>query len=98
MSASAAKKQAHPLPKHALRLLIVDDCPDNATSTAILLKSAGHQVLTARNGTEALMVAESFLPQAVLLDIGLPGSRSFWRFKKQTMASPLEIRITPFGE
>ncbi len=45
--------------------------------TEKLLQSAGHQVLTTRNGTEALVVAESFKPQAVLVDIGLPGEDGY---------------------
>jgi CheY-like chemotaxis protein len=39
---------------------------------AILLKFAGHQVQMAYDGLGALELARSFLPQVVLLDIGLP--------------------------
>jgi CheY-like chemotaxis protein len=55
------------------RVLIVDDCPDAAGSLAILLGLWGHEVSMARDGPSALEASHSFQPQAVLLDIGLPG-------------------------
>lgn len=37
------------------------------------LESEGHAVMTAADGTTALKVFEQFLPEAVILDIGMPG-------------------------
>jgi CheY-like chemotaxis protein len=54
------------------RILIVDDNPDGAESLATLLALRGHETRTARDGLEALDVAERFRPDAMLLDIGLP--------------------------
>ncbi len=56
-----------------LRILVVDDCRDAADSLALLLTVLGHQVRTAYDGPAALEMAASFLPEVVLLDIGLPG-------------------------
>jgi CheY-like chemotaxis protein len=39
----------------------------------MMLDLEGHEVRTAADGLEALAVAEEFLPQVVLLDIGMPG-------------------------
>jgi two-component system CheB/CheR fusion protein len=39
----------------------------------MLLRVAGHQVETAHSGTEALEVVAAHNPDAVILDIGLPG-------------------------
>ena len=54
------------------RVLIVDDNRDSATSLALLLKITGNQTKTAFDGLEALATAESFQPNVILLDIGLP--------------------------
>ncbi|MDE2261039.1 MAG: response regulator, partial [Gammaproteobacteria bacterium] len=55
------------------RVLVVDDNSDAAQSMALVARSWGHEVATARDGTEALVVANSFRPDAALVDIGLPG-------------------------
>jgi two-component system OmpR family response regulator len=56
-----------------LRVLVVEDYPDAATSTALLLKLFGHEVDVAGDGPTALRAAAAFPPDVVLLDIGLPG-------------------------
>jgi signal transduction histidine kinase/CheY-like chemotaxis protein len=55
------------------RILIVDDNPDSARSLAIIESRQGHKTWTALNGPDALAIATEFLPDVVLLDIGLPG-------------------------
>jgi PAS domain S-box-containing protein len=55
-----------------LRVLVVDDNVDSAQSLASLLSILGHDVRRAHDGLEALSAAESFRPQVVLLDIGMP--------------------------
>jgi CheY-like chemotaxis protein len=54
------------------RILIVDDYIDAAKTLAMTLKIMGHTPRMAHDGLEALKVAEEFLPDVVLLDIGLP--------------------------
>jgi CheY-like chemotaxis protein len=54
------------------RILVVDDNRDAAESMRVLLKLMGAEVRAAFDGLEALEVAASFHPQAVLLDIGMP--------------------------
>ena len=54
------------------RVLIADDNPDITESLAILLRQYGHEVRTAGDGAEALQIAHEFLPDAVVLDLGLP--------------------------
>jgi CheY-like chemotaxis protein len=58
-------------PEH-LRVLVVDDREDCRASLAQLLSMSGFDVRVACNGGEALAVAAEYLPEAVLLDIGLP--------------------------
>jgi PAS domain S-box-containing protein len=54
------------------RILIVDDNVDAANSLAMLLKITGNETRTAFDGVSAIKVAESFRPDIILLDIGLP--------------------------
>lgn len=55
------------------RVLIVDDNPDAIEASAFLLRLWGHEVRTAREGDTALRIARAWLPEVVLLDLGLPG-------------------------
>ncbi len=55
------------------RILVVDDNRDAAFTLGMLLRLDGFEVRTAYDGPAALQTVESFHPQAVLLDIGLPG-------------------------
>lgn len=59
-------------PLHRFRILVVDDNHDSALSLAMVLGMMGHETRTAHDGETALATAESFNPQVVLLDIGLP--------------------------
>jgi signal transduction histidine kinase len=54
------------------RLLIVEDNPDIADTTATMLAMAGHTVRCAHDGVHAIAEAQSFVPEVVLLDVGLP--------------------------
>jgi CheY-like chemotaxis protein len=55
------------------RLLVVDDNRDAAESMSMLLEMWGHEVAYAYDGPTALRTAEKWQPEAVFLDIGLPG-------------------------
>ncbi len=74
------------------RLLIVDDNVDSAQTLALLQKRRGHDVRVAFTGPEALAVAAEFLPQAMLLDIGLPGMDGF-EVARQIRAMPALAEI-----
>ena len=58
--------------KQGFRILVVDDNHDSALSLAMMLSIMGHETRTAHDGESAVATAESFLPDVVLLDIGLP--------------------------
>jgi CheY-like chemotaxis protein len=53
-------------------MLVVDDNRDAAASLAMLLELDGHSVVTAYDGSSALIAAETHRPDVALLDIGLP--------------------------
>ncbi len=54
------------------KILIVDDEINILMSLEYLLKRKGYQVFIARNGTEALQLADEHTPDLVLLDIMMP--------------------------
>jgi PAS domain S-box-containing protein len=77
----AATAQPHsadrPVAKHdstsgARRILVVDDNTDSADTLAMLFRFRNHEVCVAYDGQAALDLVESFAPDTVLLDIGLP--------------------------
>lgn len=56
-----------------LRILVVDDNVDAAETLAMLLQLVNHEVHIAFDGPSAVTMAAQVQPDAVLLDIGLPG-------------------------
>jgi signal transduction histidine kinase/CheY-like chemotaxis protein len=63
-----------PSPPAAGKVLIVDDNVDAATTLAEVLHLLGAHTAIARDGAQALALAQAGpLPELVLLDIGLPG-------------------------
>jgi PAS domain S-box-containing protein len=71
-SSAKASNGEHEPPSTRRRILVVDDNRDAATSLALLLKLMGHEVQTAHDGFEGIEKAESFRPDLILLDIGMP--------------------------
>ena len=65
------------------RVLVVDDERDAATTWAVLLRKWGFDAEVAHDGQTALQAAAEKPPDAVLLDIGLPGMNGW------TLASKL---------
>jgi PAS domain S-box-containing protein len=59
------------------RVLIVDDNVDGAASLSMFTELLGHTAEVAHNGPQALEKIESFRPDVVFLDIGLPGMSGF---------------------
>ena len=74
----------------ARRILVVDDNRDSADSLSLLLQVTGHDVRTAYDGQEALVEAGRFLPDVVLLDIGMPKLNGYEAARR--------IRDEPWGK
>jgi signal transduction histidine kinase/ActR/RegA family two-component response regulator len=77
---SAAREQSDDEQAQAAirrKILVVDDNRDTAMSCSMLFKTMGHDVQTAYDGIAALELARSFKPEAIFLDIGLPGMNGF---------------------
>ena len=84
------------------RILVVDDNHDSAMSLAMMLSIMGHDTRTAHDGESAVATAESFLPEVVLLDIGLPklnGYEVAQRIRENTWGkSMFLIAVTGWGQ
>ena len=84
----------------AIRILIIEDGRDNATSLAILLRAQGAEVRCAYSGGEGLEQAQRFSPAVILIDIGLPDMNGFEvarRIKEQNHRALL-IACTGFSD
>lgn len=86
----------------SLRVLIVDDNVDAALTIGMLLTALGHTIRTTYDGPTALEAALCFRPQAILLDIGLPGMNGYM-VAEQLRQQPLlknvvVIALTGYGQ
>ncbi|MDI1228590.1 MAG: ATP-binding protein [bacterium] len=61
----------------ALKVLIVDDNKDSAKTMGWTLEMLGHEYRLAYDGESALQIAQTYVPQLILLDIGLPGMTGY---------------------
>ncbi|HEY3258234.1 MAG TPA: response regulator, partial [Gemmatimonadaceae bacterium] len=59
------------------RILVVDDVPANIALLKSLLVRAGHEVLVASNGEDALQVITRECPDLVLMDVLMPRMNGF---------------------
>lgn len=84
------------------RLLVVDDNKDAAESMSMLLEMWGHEVAFAYDGPSALETAQQWRPEAVFLDIGLPGMDGYEvaeRLRELPQArDAVLIAITGYGQ
>lgn len=58
-------------------ILVVDDDERDRTSMAGILESAGYEVRLAASGTQALALAAERVPDAITLDLVMPGMNGF---------------------
>ena len=83
------------------RVFIIDDNVDGADSLATLLGLEGHTVSAANSPAEALQRIESFQPDVVLLDIGLPDMDGYELLRRLHMLPALDgvrfIATTGYG-
>ena len=66
----------------SLRILTIDDNEGVVDSISLFLEMLGHQVESASNGTQGIVAAQSFAPDIILLDIGLPDMDGYQVAKK----------------
>lgn len=85
-----------------LRVLVVDDNKDTVESLSMLLTASGHDVRLAYDGPAAVQAAIDYLPDVVLLDIGLPGLNGYEVAKlireHPTLKNVALVAMTGYGQ
>ncbi|OHB19724.1 MAG: hypothetical protein A2854_03655 [Parcubacteria group bacterium RIFCSPHIGHO2_01_FULL_56_18] len=86
----------------SMRILIVDDNEDAVSTLNMMLHLAGHDTRTARDGIEAVDLANTYRPNVVLLDIGMPrmnGYEAAETIRKQSWGQNMAlIAMTGWGQ
>ncbi|MET0333564.1 MAG: ATP-binding protein, partial [Rhizobacter sp.] len=102
MHGQASGTDERPATATGRKVLVVDDNRDAADSLALMLSFDDHDVRTVFGPEEALTVAAEWLPEIVLLDIGLPGMDGY-EVARRLRASPKTARtqlvaLTGYGQ
>lgn len=90
-----------PVSSHSKRILLVDDNEAAAVGMERLLAHYGHQIHMVHDGKDALTAFHDFLPEVVLLDIGLPdmsGHEVARKIRSHGGKQPILIALTGYGQ
>jgi signal transduction histidine kinase/DNA-binding response OmpR family regulator len=94
-----------PAPAHAgssLRVLIVDDNQDAANTLAEVLRHHGHSVEAVFDGDQALDAAPRLAPDAVVLDLAMPGKDGYETARQlrdlEVTSATLLIALSGYGQ
>jgi PAS domain S-box-containing protein len=93
--------EAAPPPTVRRRVLIIEDNDDARQMLRHLLDRAGHEVHEAAEGTDGLARALALAPDAVIVDIGLPGLDGYTIARRLREAGPpgvLLVAVTGYGQ
>lgn len=61
----------------AKKILVVDDSETDNSSLCAMLKAQGYETLSAFNGEDGVKMAAASKPDAVLMDVVMPGMNGF---------------------
>jgi DNA-binding response OmpR family regulator len=75
------------------RVLLVDDDNEIIDSMRTVLESRGYEVLTARDGNQGLVMAETENPDLVVLDMMMPKRSGFLVLEKLRRSRPVPMRV-----
>lgn len=94
-----ARQQERRRTDRPLRVLIVDDDRDTVATLSAILEQNGYIVQGTFNGADALPAARFFRPDAVILDISVPGISGYGvaqaiRFSFTDLRRPLMIAVS----
>lgn len=88
-----ARSRAHrPGVAFPARILVVEDDSDLRRSLAEALEDEGCEVACAKDGQDALRQLDGPAPQAILLDLTMPGMDG-WTFRSRQRSDPRLARI-----
>jgi PAS domain S-box-containing protein len=100
-TAAPLPSEAAPPPTIRRRVLIIEDNDDARQMLRHLLDRAGHEVHEAAEGTDGLARALALAPDAVIVDIGLPGLDGYTIARRLREAGPpgvLLVAVTGYGQ
>jgi len=84
------------------KVLVVDDNQAAASTMAMAIEYMGHEVRVASDGREGIGVAESFLPEVILMDLGMPvmdGWEAARRIRSEAWGKDLMlVALTGWGQ
>jgi len=63
--------------ERALRIIVLDDDADTVETLSAVLRQVGHDVYGVSNGKEVLPTARFVRPDAIILDISVPGMSGY---------------------
>jgi PAS domain S-box-containing protein len=102
MRATATVPVATPTIRPGLRVLVVEDNVDTARTMSLLLQQLGCATQEVHEGPPVVDAAKSFKPDAILLDVGLPGLDGYQiaRLIRQTpeLSHVRLIAVTGYGQ
>jgi CheY-like chemotaxis protein len=68
-------------------ILLVEDTPDNREIAEIILRDAGHTVLSVADGASSMVAAATAQPDLILMDLALPLIDG-WEATRRIKANP----------
>jgi len=71
------------------RVLIIDDDPDITAAMAVVLEGRGHEVSSARDGTEGMERLQQARPDLIILDVMMRTSQEGFDLARKLKQSPL---------
>jgi len=84
------------------KILYIEDMPDNITLVEKIVKSRGHEFLSAQSAETGLEMAVTSTPDLILLDLGLPDADgqtlSVWLKSDPSLGSIPIIVLTAWPE
>lgn len=75
-------------------VLLVEDVEDNRELARMLLETAGHDVVEAHDGAQAILAARQHLPNLILMDLSLPdvdGWEAFRRIRADALTAHVPV-------
>jgi DNA-binding response OmpR family regulator len=99
---TSADQQKQRKPSRPLRLLVADDDRDAVLMLSTLLQQEGHDVVEVYRGDAVVQLVRKYRPDAVLLDIGMPGLTGFEiarRLREELRGQcPMLIAVTAWSQ
>ncbi len=84
------------------KVLVVDDNVDGAVTLSVILKHMGNSVRITHDGRSALAVGAEFVPDLILMDIGMPGMDGYEtceRMRQEPWSANVKIvALTGWGQ